>query len=445
MRDLLLIAILVPCALKALYQPVFGLLLFTCLGFLNPHSMTWGIGRTFPFSQLAGITTIVGYLFWSEPKRFPRQQELMLLLALWGMFGISTLFAIYPDKALTPFIRLSKILLMVFLSLSLINTDQRLHLLLRVIAFSLGFYGFKAGIFVILNGGNYLVWGPEDSFLYANNSIGLALAMNIPLLWYLLRIETRRWLRWVIWAMLLLSYPATIFTYSRGAWIGLAMATALLILRSRYKFLIVTAAGVATLTILPALAQLLPERLVQRYDTLEHYEEDGSAQSRFWNWEFCRRVGFAHPLTGGGFDYYSIENYAIYFPEFLERWPGKLWSCHSTWYTIFGEHGFPGFILWVTLLGSCFLSLRRIRLYGNASVEMSWVTSCADALQASLVAFMVVGTFLDAAYFDMFYYLIGVIIILKERIRQTTSAIPSPRVIPASKSPVLTPRRALVG
>src|SRR5581483_9684515 len=175
-----------PCALKALYQPVFGLLLFTCLGFLNPHSMTWGIGRTFPFSQLAGITTIVGYLFWSEPKRFPRQQELMLLLALWGMFGISTLFAIYPDKALTPFIRLSKILLMVFLSLSLINTDQRLHLLLRVIAFSLGFYGFKAGIFVILNGGNYLVWGPEDSFLYANNSIGLALAMNIPLLWYLL-------------------------------------------------------------------------------------------------------------------------------------------------------------------------------------------------------------------------------------------------------------------
>jgi len=53
----------------------------------------------------------------------------------------------------------------------------------------------------------------------------LALVMNIPLLYYLLKTETITWLRWLIKAMLLFSFPAVVCTYSRGAWLGLAMVT----------------------------------------------------------------------------------------------------------------------------------------------------------------------------------------------------------------------------
>jgi hypothetical protein len=35
-------------------------------------------------------------------------------------------------------------------------------------------------------------------------------------------------------------------------------------------------------------------------------------------------------------------------------------------------------------------------------------------LKAALITFIVVGTFYDAAYFDMFYYLVAAIIIIKE-------------------------------
>jgi hypothetical protein len=128
----------------------------------------------------------------------------------------------------------------------------------------------------------------------------------------------------------------------------------------------------------------------------------------------------AHPLTGAGFDYYSKELYAMYYPEFAERWPGKVWSCHSMWFTIFGEHGLTGAMLWVILLGSSLLSTRQLRSYGKIHPEMSWVVQCTDMLQTALFAFMVGGTFLDVAYFDMFYFLVAVLIIVKEKIRRGT-------------------------
>jgi putative inorganic carbon (HCO3(-)) transporter len=402
----------------ALRRPTFGFFTFVWLGFFNPHSMTWGPARTLPFAQVVALCTIVGYFLSSTPKKIPFTRESVLLFLLWLMFGVSTIFSIYPQWAFNKFTLVSKILLMVFLCMSLIDSKEKLHLLLRVIALSLGFYGLKGGVWIIITGGAELVWGPEDSFLYANNAIGLALAMNIPLLVYLLKIERQKWLRLIIKAMLVFSYPAILGTYSRGAWLGLGLVTAFIVLKSQRKFFLTAVAGTLAVTMLPIIVAFLPARMTTRYDTLVNYEQDASAESRFWNWEFCKRVGLENPLTGGGFDFNSTELYAVYYPEFIERWgAGKVWSCHSVWFTIFGEHGVPGLLLWIGLMASCFLSLRHIRTYGERYPELSWASSCAKMLQGALIAFMIVGTFLDAAYFDMLYYLIATIVIIKGQLR----------------------------
>jgi probable O-glycosylation ligase (exosortase A-associated) len=278
----------------------------------------------------------------------------------------------------------------------------------------LGFFALKGGLFAIVSGGSYIVYGPQDSFLEANNSIGLALAMNIPVLLHLLKIERDKRLRLILKTMLFFSYPAIVCTYSRGAWIGMVMVTILCMLKSRKKFIMVAVAGLVGIILQTVVPQIAPDRLVNRYDQLVDYKDESSAQSRFWNWEFCKRIGMARPLTGGGFNFTSIENYQRYYPEFLERWPGSQWTCHSTWLSIFSEHGFPGAILWLALLLCCFLSLRQIRAYGRADPERCRYAQYADMIQSSMVAFLVVGTFLDAAYFDFFYYLVAFIVILKE-------------------------------
>jgi probable O-glycosylation ligase (exosortase A-associated) len=414
MRDILVVVVVLGFTSVALFRPFVGVLLFAWLGFFVPQSYAWDWAKNIPLSQIAAIATIAGYFNSGESKKFPLTREAMLLLGLWAVFGISTVFAIYPSNAADRFIYVSKILLMVFLTIPLVKDKSRLDTLLRVIAFSLGFVAVKGSLFVIATGGEFLVWGPEGSFLEANNSIGLALAMNLPLLYYLLRIETRPWLRKVIVAMFWASYPAIICTYSRGAWIGLGVVTVLIFLKSKHKFSIGAALGLLVVVGGSAASILVPENLVKRYDSLVNYDQDDSSQSRLWSWEFCKRVGLARPLTGGGFNFATRATHAQYYPEFLDRWPDKNWSCHSSWFSVFGDHGFPGFFLWMALLFSCISTLRRLRAYGKAHPEHSWLCLYADAIQAAFVGYMVVGTFLDAAYFDMLYYLIGTVCVAKQ-------------------------------
>jgi probable O-glycosylation ligase (exosortase A-associated) len=412
MRDIVVVSLVLVAALVTLRRPAFGLLTYAFLGFFSPHSYTWDFGRTIPLSMIVAITTILSLFISPEPKRFPGQREMLLLILLWLAYGLSTIFAIYPDRAFGQLVEVSKILLMIVVATVIINSKERLHSLVKVISYSLGFYALKCGVSAVTGGGDFLVYGPELSFLYANNSIGLALASNIPLLYYLYRTEPNYWIRRVPQVMMLFSVPATLFTYSRGAWLGLVMALALLFLRLKRKFVLVTAAGLIAANLSSVLSYITPDRLVTRYDQLVNYEKDESAESRFWNWEFCRRVGTAR-LTGGGFWFQSVENYAKYYPEFLERWPGKSWSCHSMWFTILGDHGIPGFIIWVALILSSLVSLRQLRLIGQRNPEHSWLVLFSQSVQISFAVFMVVGTFLDAAYFDLLYYLVAMVVIAK--------------------------------
>jgi probable O-glycosylation ligase (exosortase A-associated) len=409
LRGLLLIVAVVATSGIALFQPFTGLMGFLVFSIANPQSLVWSV-QIPPVLPIAGAT-ILGYVVSSEPKRLPRAPETYMLLGLWAVFVVSTLTAIYPDLAFPFLTHVSKILLMVFISMALVTTKERLVTLLRVIVLSLGVIGLKAGVFAISTGGQFMIWGPENSFLESNNTIGVALSMNLPLLFYFRRLEQRRWLRYLMLAMLLLSYPAIVCTFSRGAWLTATVATGFIVWKNRFRWLAVP----AILLVLPLLsAEMFPDRVVSRYSDLQNYEEEASAQSRFWNWEFCRRVGVARPLTGAGFNFPSETTVSEYYPEFFAVWHGKVWACHSTWMTVFAEHGVPGFALWVGLLGTCFVSTRRVRkLARQTGAQGAWTIPVADMTQGALIAYAVGGTFVDLNYFDIFYQLVAVVVLLK--------------------------------
>jgi probable O-glycosylation ligase (exosortase A-associated) len=428
-RDLILLAVVLAISGIALVRPFTGLLSFLVFSIVNPHSMAWSFATVFHGVLPIALATIVGYAVSSEPKHLPRQLEVYLLLALWVVFCVSTSTAVYPDEAFAMLTYVSKILLMVFLSMAMVTTKARLLQLVRTVALSLGFFGLKDGIWAIRTGGQEMVWGPDNSFLYANNAIGVALAMNLPLLFHLRRLEQRRWVRHLMTAMMLFSYPAIVCTFSRGAWLSAGAATALMMWRSRHRW--ITAA--ALLLILPLLsAEMLPQRVVNRYDDLANYQNEGSAQSRFWTWEFCRRVGFANPLTGAGFNFNSEATYRQYYPEFFDKFE-SVKACHGTALTVFAEHGFPGALLWIGLLGSCLVSLQRIRRVARrAGGDRVWAIPIADMLQGAFLAFVVGSTFVDLNYFDIFYQFIAVVVMLKTLAPHVVSSVtPRQSVVPA--------------
>ena len=423
MRDAVVMLLTLVCCVAGLRRPAYGMLAFVAFAILAPHGFTWSFARNFPHSLAISVCTFIGFFINPGDKRVPVHRETILLALAWLWFCFSTIFAVEQDLALEKLLLISKILFMVFLSMALLNSQEQLQNLARAIAIPIGLLAVRGVIFFVKMGGAEMVEGPADGILFANNSIGLAMAMNVPLLVYLLRTEKHVWLLRGTRLMLGASYIAVIGTFSRGAWLALAAVTVLQILKSKHRFLLVGVGAVMVMlgsAIFPLIAS---ERVAQRAGTFQEIEKDNSAQQRFGSWEFCAKVGLYNPVFGAGIDYYSLKMYETYSPEYAERWDlkrwgGKAWSCHSMWFTILGEHGVIAFVVWVGLLVSCMLSLGKLKKYGVATQELAWLVPWADALRMSFVGYAVAGSFLDFAYFDVHYQLVAVVIVLKERVLQ---------------------------
>lgn len=419
-RDVLVTIATLFFVTKALRNPLVGMLAYIGYGLISPQGLTWYFASAFPHSLAIGVATIIGFISWSRPTKFPHCWETVMLGVLWLWFFITTVFSYDQDAAWAKFETVSKTLFMVFLALAIFQSRADVQLLLKVIALCIGFYAVKGTVFFVLTGGSGTVEGVPGGFLFANNSMGLALAMNVPLLVYLLKVEDNKWVTRLLWLMLICSYPATIGTFSRGAWVALGAVTVLLSLKSKRKGMTVGAVAVVLVVGMALFPLLASDRLSERAKTFQNIEAEGSAQQRFGSWEFCARVGLGNPIFGLGFDYYSLGTYTEYYPEYverwgLERWKGRAWSCHSMWVTVLGEHGVLAFVLWVGLLCSCFVRLQRIRRVALDRQELAWGVPWADAMQASLVAYVVAGTFLDVAYFDTYYQLMVAIILIYQR------------------------------
>jgi probable O-glycosylation ligase (exosortase A-associated) len=360
--------------------------------------------RTFPLAQYVGLATLVGYFFTRDREKIPLQREVVLLSLLWAMFVFSSFFSLHTGRAWEGLSQISKTLLFTFLTISLCMDRKRLKYLLLTIVFSLGFYGVKGGLFSILAGGASRVMGPPRSFIAGNNSLGLALLMILPLLFYLAREEENKKVKITLLATLFLSAIAVIFTYSRGAVLGLAAVTCLFLLKFKKKFLAAMIVGVGVCGVLA----FAPERWVARVETIQNYDVDGSVRGRFNAWGFAWNLALDRPFTGGGFQTFRPELFRIYAPD-----PTNVHDAHSIYFEVLGEQGFIGFGLFMALLISSWLSLAKLKRTFKDIPSCQWICNYSDMLGLSLAAYGICGAFLGLAYFDLYYHIVAAVVILK--------------------------------
>jgi probable O-glycosylation ligase (exosortase A-associated) len=300
-----------------------------------------------------------------------------------------------------------------------------------VLTLSIGFFGLKGGIWALMMGGTQRVEGPEGSFIGGNNGLALGLDMALPLLFFLAREESNPWLRRLLWAVFVFSIPATIFTYSRGGFLGLMTVLAFIAMKTKRQMI----PGVVFVTLVVAVLSFAPQQWFDRTETIVSYEGDGSAMGRLVAWEVAFRFALDHPLLGGGFSATAHESvYLQYLGIRASQAP------HSIWFSTLSEHGFPGLILFVSLLVCCLATLRKLRRPRGGLPPAAWVVSYSHMLEVSLVGYIVAGTFLSVAYIDVFYWVVALVILLdvvaaRER-RDAASATlsPAPAAVPSLKS-----------
>ena len=199
-------------------------------------------------------------------------------------------------------------------------------------ALSIGLHGLKGGLFAIATAGQYTVYGPPGSFIEDNTAVGVAFSMVLPMLFFLARSEKNIWFKRFLAACFVFTVLATIFTYSRGAFLGLVVVFGLLFLHFSLRMKVATVA--VALLALPVVIGMIPEQYVSRVKTIQTYEQDGSANARLVAWEAAWAVAKEHPLTGGGFQViddvptvksylYKFDSFAVGVPQYLFRGLGR--------------------------------------------------------------------------------------------------------------------------
>lgn len=417
LRDLvltLLVAITLPFILR---RPYIGILVWSWLSYMNPHKQAFGFAYNMPFAQIVAITTLVSILFSREKFRFPMNGTIVLWLMLLLWMTITTAFAIYPEIAWEQYTKVIKIQLVTFLTLLLIVDFKKLNQLIWVIALSIGFYSTKGGLFTIMTGGSFRVWGPGGGFIQENNSLAVATLMILPLIIYLYNEHKDVvWLKNGLLCAAILSAFSVVGSQSRGALIAVAAVGAFFWLKSKSKLL----SGFAIVLLGFTVFSFMPSSWHDRMNTIENYQEDKSAMGRINAWGYSINVA-SDRFTGAGFESWSAQNFARWAPD-----PDAVHAAHSIYFSVLADHGWPGLALFLIILGLTWFRLSKLISHSSDYACLQSENFLARMLQISLIAYLVGGAFLSLSYFDLPWHIMAIAIILDNHVAEKLRNISSP-------------------
>ena len=147
-------------------------------------------------------------------------------------------------------------------------------------------------------------------------------------------------------------------------------------------------------------------------------------------WGAAIKIALARPLTGAGFK--ATESQAVvdrYAPGTEARAP------HNVYLGVLAEHGFIGLLIWAAMLLSGWRNSRWIQHNAGGRPEWRWAGDFARMSQASLVAYSVVGSFGNYAYWDYYLTIIGLLAAARRIMQQPALPQPSPAASRALLSP----------
>jgi len=384
----------------ALLHPWVGIMGWTWVSIMNPHSLSWRL-QSMPVAMTMALATFVGILITKDRRQFYLTPPVAVLMAFMLWMCITLPFSFGFDQSLYFWNRVMKIDLMILVAIVVLHSRKHITILAWVLAGSLGFYGVKGGIFTIATGGSYRVWGPEGSFIEGNNEVALALVIIIPVMRFLQLTAENAWIKRGLTASMILCAAAALGSHSRGALLALAAMAAVLWWRSQNKL-----SGLILLPIVGLmLLSIMPAEWWERMATIQTYQDDTSAGGRINAWWMAWNVAKSN-LFGGGFSFVRADICAIYAPI-----PDDCRAAHSIYFMVLGEHGFIGLFLFLLMWATVWFGAGRLRVQGKKLPQTQWLSHLGAMSQVSLAGYAVGGAFLSLSYYDLPYNILLLVVL----------------------------------
>lgn len=433
MRDLILLGLIVGALPLIVFRPFFGLCAYAWLAFMRPQDMAWGITRTLPLSQWVGLALACGLLLavcLGKERLATIKAQTVLMVLLCGWIGLSVLTALAPHLSDHSFGLYWKSIFLSVLITGLVHDRLRLRVFLIVVAFCLGFLGAKFGVFGLVRGGARFYHGP-GGFMSDNNSFALVLNMTLPLLVGIAMVEKQKILRFTAIGMAVLSLLTIFFTFSRGGFLTLALVAPLLVWRSKHRLAVMAILAIGFSVLFYTSSGAFKEDYVERATSITEFEADGSARGRLNAWETAWGVIQDYPVFGVGPNNFQVV-FRRYSPE-----PDRFRVAHNAYLQIASESGVPALLLFLAAIGVTLWRLQRLRAYlvrdlgPVRTAEVAWAEVYARMLQISVLAYMVGSMFLNTAYTELIYTLIGLSVALEVVARKQAESPEKAAAMPA--------------
>ena len=287
-----------------------------------------------------------------------------------------------------PFIIYTSSLLLIFISISIVDTLSRLRWTVLAL---IGSYGFGS-LYVIRE------WQQSHN-LYSNyravgyivgdtNYFSTAAIFAFALAFYLMGGKRPSWEKAYCVVCLLLIVVAVILGGSRGGFFGLAMASLFLVWRTKRR---VRNLIIISVLVLP-LSLALPISPLHRF--LDSKQDYGSTQAHLEAWKAGLHMIEAHPIAGVG-----LGNFKPLMPSYMSLPPGTVADvdtlAHNMFIEVAAELGLPALLIFLAIFWFTYRTLSKLR---RSTSTHYLIRETASALQAGLVGFAVAGSFVSAEY-----------------------------------------------
>jgi putative inorganic carbon (hco3(-)) transporter len=431
LRSIFVLVLVVIGAYYALQAPFYALLFYIGNAYFRPEDWVWSnLVSSLKLSLISGAYVVLATVFFG--RRFVWNGRIALLWLFLFQTFLSTLGAENFFHSWSYWVDFFKTVVITYIIVVLVDDFSKFRLLLLVMVLALGLEQAKQGWVYLVTSPGWYNDNPVP-FLGDNNGVAVGMLMLVPIVGLLGQTTNKKWAKSFYWFLLIGCLYRALSTYSRGGFIAaIAMGTAWC-LRSRHKM----RALLGALVVITAVFTALPDAFWNRMNTIETYEEqqDASALGRLHFWEVAVQMANANPFCGVGYNGYNLS-YNKY--DFSGGAYGVDKSVHSSFFGVLAETGYLGAILFVVIIFSALRSCSRVRKLVLKEAALSDLGKSAVALQASLVAFLVGGSFVIFQYNEMLWHMIGLTIVLERLAKQRQANILSGERLSTSVSSIPT-------
>lgn len=430
MRDLMFAMAMLLAIPLAIARPINAYYLWGWTAVLIPTSFFYGFMASARMNLVFAVLTLalvaLGRVKWSDYQP-NRVTWLYLLFLAHATMAFLLGYEGNPDNA-RYYEFLAKIMVFCLLMPLFINSRLRMHVMLLVIVLGLGLHGVLEGLKTILSGGAHNMYGPAGTMISDRNHLSTALALVLPIIYYLHFYSASRLIRAGMLVAFGLVALAIMGGGSRGGFVALAIVAIWLFMTSRHRFRTLVFVCLLGFVFYYFGAELWADRL----STIQDAKEDESFMGRVIAWKVSSAIALSHPIFGAGF--HAVQVNAIW--DIFKYSPGLFGfldlpvptftakAAHSIYFEVMGDMGFVGLFLFLTILlqsiHSRFAIKRMVKQLGGT--RCLWARDLADMLMLSVIAYMVGGAAVSLGYFEVVYMVIMLMELLRLHVAREVAA-----------------------